>query len=225
MKEHRKKIGEILVEAGLIDEMQLNIALGEQKKWDGRLCSIIVNMGFADEESIAAALEKQLQQKSVTFDDIEIPPDVLSLVKLKIARKYNIIPIGFVDNSLTIAMSDPLDLNTIDELSFQIGLRIRPVLAIDSCIKDAIGKYYEGITKKNIRSKIKTDNELGDIEIKETGFNTTHIHLSEGVFTEKEDKINPGVMVEALVRILIEKGLITKEELMKNIKEKSGPES
>lgn len=220
MKESRTKIGEILIEAGLIDKIQLIKALGEQKQWGGRLCSIIVNMGFADEESISAALGKQLNQKCVSFDNIEIPPDILKLVSLETARKYNIIPIELKNKVLTIAISDPLDLNTLDDLGFRLGLIIKPVLAIDSIINNAISRFYEGISNKNLRPKSKTSYKPEDLNIK-AEIAAPHLQFSEEVFHGKEDGIAPGIMVEALAEILIEKGLITKEELMNKIKEKS----
>lgn len=221
MKEDRTKIGEILIEAGLIDEIQLIKALGEQKQWGGRLCSIIVNMGFADEESISAVLGKQLKQKCVSFDDIQISPDILKLVDLETARKYNVIPVELNNKVLTIAISDPLDLNTLDELGFRLGLKIKPVLAIDSGIKKAISRFYEGISNKNLRSKNKTGNTAEEHNIINADIATPHLQLSEGVFHKREDVIAPGIMVETLVEILIEKGLLTEEELMNKIREKT----
>ena len=220
MKENRAKIGEILVETGLIDEMQLVAALGEQKQWGGRLCSIIVNMGFADEESISAALGKQLKQKCISFDDIEIPPDILKRVSLETARKYNIIPVGLKNNVLIIAISDPLDLNLIDELSFRLGLMIKPVLAIDSSIKKAISRFYEGISNKNLPSKSKTSDKPEDLKMK-ASIAMPHLQFSEEMFHEKENGIATGIMAEALAEILIEKGLLTKEELLNKIRNKS----
>ena len=221
MKENRKKIREILVEAGLIDKIQLIKALGEQKQWGGRLCSIIANLGFADEESISAALGKQLNQKCVSFDNIEIPPAILKLVSLETARKYNIIPIELKNKVLTIAISDPLDLNTLDELGFRLGLMIKPVLAIDSIIKEAISRFYEGISNKNLRFKSKISNEPEERNAINASIAMSHLQFSEEVFHEKEDEIAPVIMVKALAGLLIEKGLLTKEELMNKIREKS----
>jgi type IV pilus assembly protein PilB len=159
MKENRTKIGEILIEAGIIDKIQLIAALGEQKQWGGKLCSTIINMGFADEESISAAMGKQLKQKCISFGDIEIPSDILKLVSLETARKYNIMPIELKNKVLTLAISDPLDLNLIDELSFRLGFMIKPVLALDSSIKKAISRFYEGVSDNDFLSKSKTGNK------------------------------------------------------------------
>jgi len=178
-------------------------------------------MGFADEEAISAALGKQLNQKCISFDDIEIPPDVLKLVSLETARKYNIIPVALKNKVLTIAISDPLDLNLIDELSFRLGLMIKPVLAIDSIIKEAISRFYEGISNKNLRFKSKISNEPEDVNVINASIAMPHLQFPEEVFHEKEDEIAPVIMVKALAELLIGKGLLTKEELMNKIREKS----
>lgn len=221
MKENRTKIGEMLVEAGIIDKMQLIAALGEQKQWGGKLCSTIINMGFADEKSISATLEKQLKQKCISFDDIEIPADILKLVSLETARKYNIIPIELKNKILTIAVSDTLDLNLIDELSFRLGFMIKPVLAIDSSIKKAIGRFYEGIPNDHLLPKNRTGDKLEDINLMGAGLAMPDLQFPEAVFHEKEYGVSPKIMVEALAEILIEKGLLTKKELMNKINEKS----
>ena len=141
----KKRIGEILKEAGLIDEFQLATALGRQKEWGGRLASILINMGFVDEESVASVLEKQLGQKCLSLDNKEILPEALNTIKPDIVKKYCIMPIEFDQKTLTIATSDPTDLKTIDELSFILGVRIKPVLALESSIKRAIPRHYAGV--------------------------------------------------------------------------------
>jgi len=225
MKENRIKIGEILVEAGIIDKIQLSAALGEQKQWGGRLCSTIISMGFADEESISAVLGKQLKQKCISFEDLEIPSDILKLVSLETARKYNIMPIELKNKVLTIAISDPRDLNLIDELSFRLGFMIKPVLALDSSINKAISRFYEGITDNDFLSKRKTGNKPEELNAMEASSAMPNLQFPEEtfqeVFHEKNHGIAPGIMAEALAEILIEKGLLTKEEIMNKINKKS----
>jgi hypothetical protein len=224
MKENRTKIGEILIEAGIIDKIQLIAALGEQKQWGGKLCSTIINMGFADEESISTALGKQLKQKCISFGDIEIPSDILKLVSLETARKYNIMPIELKNKVLTLAISDPLNLHLIDELSFRLGFMIKPVLALDSSIKKAISRFYEGVSDNDFLSKSKTGNKPEELYAIEASSAMPNLQFPEDVFQEvfheKKHGIAPGIMAEALAEILIEKGLLTKEELMKRLMKK-----
>lgn len=226
MKDSKKKIGEILIEAGLIDELQLSSALGEQRQWGGRLCSILLKMRFVDEKAIASVLEKQIGQDCIPLEGREIPPGALKKVKFDLAKKYCIIPLNFDKGTLTIAMSDPTDLKTIDDLGFILGLRIKPVLALESGIKNAIAQHYEGIASEGKIYKGNTEDSAGDMEIVRIGTEKLSPALPEdATFKEKpaeKKEITPKIMVEAVVAILIEKGLITKEELLKKVREKSG---
>ena len=210
MKENRPKIGEILVEAGIIDKIQLIAALGEQKQWGGRLCSTIINMGFADEKSISAALEKQLKRKCISFDDIEIPSDILKLVSLETAKKHNIIPIELKNKVLTIAISDPLDLNLIDELSFRLGFMIKPVLALDSSIKKAIGRCYEGISDDHLLFKSKLGNKPEDPNIMDASAAMPNL-LFEEVFHEKNMASHQGQWPKPLLKSLLKKVCLQKK--------------
>lgn len=225
MKEGKKKIGEILVEAGIINSMQLSVALGEQKQWGGKFCSILTKLGFADERAIAEVLESQLGQTCTSLDDMTIPPDVLARVKIDIAKKYGVIPIEYDKSGLTVAISDPTDLATIDELSFTLGVRIKPVLALESAIRRAIAQYYEGVAPeiKPQKSILATAPEECVIIRDERGKAPLVSPERAAQPAEQLQKRDTSFKVafEALLALLIDKGLITKEELSKKIREKS----
>ena len=138
----KKRIGELLIDAGLIDEYQLTTAIGHQKQWGGRIVNILINMGLVDEKTVVSILEKQLGIKSISLEDTKISQKTLDKVKHDIAEKYCIMPIDIDNNKLSIAMSDPTDLQAIDELSFILGLNIEPLLASESGIRKAIAEHY-----------------------------------------------------------------------------------
>lgn len=213
MTEEKKRIGEILLEAGLIDEFQLATALGRQKQWGGKLASILINMGFVDEKSVASALEKQLGQKCLSFDNREISQEVVDKVKPEIVQKCCIMPIEFDQKTLTLAISDPTDLKTLDELEFMLGVRIKPVLALESSIKKAITRYYPNIT-------------FSDINIYHIDTAKLSEKLSENFDLMRFEKTMPDisypheVIIEALVELLIEKDVIKKEDLNTKIRKK-----
>ncbi len=208
MTKDKKRLGEMLIEAGLIDTFQLSSALGEQKQWGGRLASIIINMGFTDEESVASILEKQLGGKCVSLENMEILPEVLSKMKVDIAEKYCVMPIEFSNKELILAMSDPTDLNTIDELGFALSVNIKPVLAMESDIKKAIAKHYRGIISEGKKHKIDTK-ELSE-----------EMQVMSHEKTEPETLSSPDILIEILIEILLEKGVITKEDLLEKIRKK-----
>jgi len=138
----KKRLGEILLETGTINELQRIVAVGEQKRWGGRLGSVLIHLGFVDEDKIASILEKQFRQKCISLKHKEIPPDVISMVQPDIAKQYCIMPLNLNKGTLTIAISDPNALGTVDDLAFMLGVKIRPILAIEHDIKDAIDRYY-----------------------------------------------------------------------------------
>ncbi len=207
MTKDKKRLGEMLIEAGLIDTFQLSSALGEQKQWGGRLASIIINMGFTDDESVASILEKQLGVKCVSLEKMEILPEALSKMEVDMAEKYGVIPIEFSNKELTLAISDPTDLNTIDELGFALSVKIKPVLALESGIKKAIAKHYRGIISEGKKYKVDTKTLSEEMHV---------MHET----TEPETLCSPDTLIEVITEILLEKQVITKEDLLEKIRKK-----
>ncbi len=129
----RLRIGEMLVQLGQIDGMQLQAALAHQRQWGGRIGGAIVHLGFLGEPALLDVLGKQLGVAFVEIGDREIPGNVLSLVPRKLASARRVLPLELtVDGrrgTLVVALGDPADLGVIDELAFVTGLKVRPVLA------------------------------------------------------------------------------------------------
>ena len=136
----RKRLGEMLVEAGMIDNMQLQSALGHQKQWGGKLGDILLEMDFISEHVLADFFESHLNIPCLDLSDFEIPANVRGLLKDEIIKKYSVVPIGYENKVLTVAMSDPSDIKTIDELQFATGYRIKPVLVFSLDVKRLIQK-------------------------------------------------------------------------------------
>jgi type IV pilus assembly protein PilB len=117
MDKEKKRLGQMLVDEGLIDDTQLQSALAYQRQWGGRLGSIFLKKGFVSEKDMSVLLEKQLGQKCISIESYGNPShDVLDMVRLDIAKKYTIFPVKFEKNSLLLAISDPTDLKTLDDL-------------------------------------------------------------------------------------------------------------
>ncbi len=209
METNKKKLGEMLLETGLIDELQLSSALGQQKQWGGRLASILINKGFIEEKSIASILEKKLNQKYMPLENKSIPADILKIVKLDVAKKYSIFPLALDKKTLTLAMSDPTDLSTIDELSFALGLQIKPVLAIESSINQAIKRHYSGDTTSGKQYVVNLKNLPQDMQL-------TRNEPPEPV----KQSHSAEMQVETLAEMLIEKGLIKEQELASRLAKK-----
>jgi type IV pilus assembly protein PilB len=139
----RKKMGQLLLAAGLITEDQLVEALDRQKQTKRRyLGKILVEMGLAQEEDICRALATQLNLPFVTLSELEIPQEVVELLARKQADSKLILAVGKQERRLRLAMANPLDYGTIDDVKFRTGLEVTVVVASETDIRKAIEKHY-----------------------------------------------------------------------------------
>lgn len=157
----KRRLGEILLDAGLINAMQLNAALAEQKKWGGKLGRILVEMAFVDEESMTAALSRQLSIPRVDLDKARLPDGILQHLRVDVAERYGVFPLAFdaKAKSLSVATSDPTNVEAFQELSFHTGYKILPVVCGSSSIDRAIRRHYYG--EKTVSSEVTTPQALG----------------------------------------------------------------
>jgi hypothetical protein len=138
----RKRLGEILVQAGVLDEGRLRAALAEQRRWGGPLGRILVDMGGITEDAMVQALSHQLNFPAVNLDTKVVPNDVLDLVPSELAEQHSVVPFAVQGKFLDVAMADPTNLGIIDELRIRTRLNVRPHLAGPKMIERAIAKYY-----------------------------------------------------------------------------------
>ncbi len=138
----RKKIGQLLMEAGHVGEKELNIALAEQKKRGKRIGQVLIELGYLSEEKLLPILGKQLKVPFVDLSKVEIKPEVLKMVPEKICRKHNLVPISFDGKSLMIGMADPLDVFIIDEIQFQNNCEVVRAICSENQIADATDRLY-----------------------------------------------------------------------------------
>ena len=142
LKKDSVLIGQLLLDEGLITSEQLEVGLNEQKKTNDLICTTIIKLGFASEENVFSVLSHQLNIPYIKIKNKEIPPDVIEKVSAKFASHYEIIPLDLHDNVLTVAIVDPLDVRTLDDLRLLLGFEIKAVLASETEILEAIQKYY-----------------------------------------------------------------------------------
>jgi len=138
----KRKIGELLLEAGIITRQQLEEALQIQKKTGKKIGEILVEKGYVTEDEILEVLEFQLGIPHVKLDQYIIDPEVVNLVSESIARRHTIIPIQLKDDKLVVAMADPLNIFAIEDVAIFSGKNVQPVIAKASEIKRQIEKFY-----------------------------------------------------------------------------------
>ena len=271
----RKKLGQILIERGIIDEDQLNSALAYQRHWGHRLGAALLAKGFVTEGTLCKVLGEELGIPVVDLADLEPDWTALKLVEGSFCERHELLPLRLERSRarkvLTVAMGDPLNLAAIEEIEFTTGARVRPVLAPLSQIHSAIRRYYYRIQTQIKRvpegparpgsggdemivvrpgggeEKVQTDTEptpVSDEDVIElTDEVTQRTEVAElvrqraairrsakrsqikddldflyGVHTQESDRLEElERRFWRLMRLLAKKGLLTKEEFLKEI--------
>ncbi|WP_169788771.1 hypothetical protein [Vulgatibacter incomptus] len=145
----RVKLGELLLASGAIDKLQLEAALGHQRRWGGRLGEIVVDMRFAGDDRISGALARQLGVPAVDVTAREIPAEIIGLIPQALCEKHNLLAFDLQKTErgpgrLFVAMSDPTNLEAIDDLRFRTGMSIAVAAAPVSAIDAALRHYFHG---------------------------------------------------------------------------------
>ena len=238
----RIKIGDLLVKAGVITELQLKAALAEQQQWGGKLGDILVRMEFLTEEVLVRALSKQT---GIARADLTGEGDkgALSVVSADTAEEFGLVPVGLKDQgrTLVVAMSDPLNISATDHLvSMTGGRKIETQLAGASAIRNAISRWYRGeelLGDTQQSGRMKIINNAGDPVI---GFDTRNhskaaapakaaarpqqataparqsaVEVLRGV---EETQRRSVAALKAMVELLIEKGIFSRDEYLARVK-------
>lgn len=138
-----KQLGELLLERGIISQEQLQKALGLQQEKGGLIGEILVELGFAKEEDIAQALTSQYGFPFLPLNNYEINTELLTIIPGRVARQYVLIPIDKVGTNLTVAMSNPLNVQAIEDIELLSSCSVQTFVATSSDVKKAIEKYYK----------------------------------------------------------------------------------
>jgi type IV pilus assembly protein PilB len=149
-----KRLGQTLVQAGLITQDQMEEALTEAG--DRSLATVLVDKGFADEVAIARAVAEQLGLTYVDLGIYEIDPNCATMLSSDLARRYKVIPVNLKDGELVVAMSDPANIFAIDDVRIVTGYEIRPVVATESDLLATIDKF--GAMRQDV------DEMVGDLQ-------------------------------------------------------------
>jgi type IV pilus assembly protein PilB len=162
-----KKLGEILVEEGLISAEQLERALLEQSRTDQLLGRILIDLKMVKESDLMAALAKQIGFRFVDLTDFTIDGSAAMLIPEQVARRYRALPIGFEDARLLVAMADPANLFALDDIRTITGMDLQPVVATAADIESAIRKYSrmdESVQKMAVEASSAAEDEMADLE-------------------------------------------------------------
>lgn len=203
--EERIQLGQMLVESGLLTAEQLKMAMDFQKSVGGKLGAIIVKLGFIEDQTLTNFIARQQGLPVVNLDELVLPENLVKRIPRKLIEKHHVVPIRYHDGVLAIATSDPFDYEAIEELQLAVDSRIEMNLSPRSQILRSIHEiFYKEEAAPAVKEKSK-DQLLRELEGKGA-----------------PPKPTPAQMLEALVPLLIEKGVITEEELVERARHAGG---
>lgn len=199
--EDKLRLGNMLVESNLLTPEQLKMGVDFQKSVGGKLGAIIVKLGFIEDQTLTNFIARQQGIPVVNLDELVIPDNLVKKLPRKLIEKHHVVPIRFHDGILTIATSDPYDYEASEEIQLAVDCRIETQLAPRSQILRTIHDFFDrSLSAGTVKEKSK-DELLKELE---TG----------GSGRPPRERLH-----DALVSLLIAKGVITEEELVKKAKE------
>jgi type IV pilus assembly protein PilB len=219
------KLGDLLVQAGLIDEFQLEAALGHQRRFGNRLGVAVVKLGFLREEDLLAMLGRQLGLPIVRLAGKRISPDVLSRVPALLIEKHGCLPL-FVRREqdrdvLYLGTADPCDRGALDDVARAVGMALRPVLVAPTDLHEAVCGWLRA---RNERS------DMAFVERPETEDTTPLLPAEErdgagpdaaaehpAARVSRPRDVATRVILHALTQLLVEKGVIQRGALVARV--------
>jgi type IV pilus assembly protein PilB len=141
-KTTNKHLGELLVERGVLSRQQVQEAVDHQKTNGGLFGEVLVKLGYATEENIAQALTTQYGFPYLPLANYEIDAEVIKTVPENVCRQFCLIPIDKIGKSLTLAMSNPLNVQAAEDVELITGCTVQAFVATATDIKNSINKYY-----------------------------------------------------------------------------------
>jgi len=201
--DEKVQLGQMLEESGLVSPEQLKMAMDFQKSVGGKLGAIIVKLGFIEDATLTNFIARQQGIPVVNLEELVIPENLFKKIPRKLIDKHHVVPIRHHDGVLTVATSDPYDYEAMEEIQLAIDQRVDLVLAARSQITRAI---------TDVSSKPATP-----APVKEKSKDQLLKDLDSGA-----DKMSKEALHAALIPLLIQKGLITQDELVRKAKEIEG---
>lgn len=187
-KTKKPKLGELLLEYGLITSNMLKNALIRQSQTNGQIGSILIEMGYLTTDDLLDFLSKQLGVPSVNLLKLDIRPETLKSLPMEKIREYKVLPLE-IDRKFTLAMVDPTDFTAIKDIEFILGRRVNPVVVTSSQMEAALKSLEaKGVTEikgAEIEKRLSSTTEevTGDIRVllrKLAGSKATDLQLTAG---------------------------------------------
>jgi len=190
----RERLGDVLVRENIITEDQLRDALQYQRKKGTSLPQALIELKFVSEEDIVVALGEQLGVPHIKLRSYNIDPTIVQMVPESTARQYHLMPLSKVGNTLTVVMSDPLNIFAIDDLKFLTGCDIEAIVSTESDILTAIEKYYGA-------GQAAIDGLVGEVE--EERLEMVKVDEDDKEIKKLQDEANDAPLVRLVETVLL----------------------
>ena len=192
----------MLVESNLITQEQLKMAMDFQKSVGGKLGAIIAKLGFIEDQTLTNFIARQQGIPVVNLDELVVPEALVKRIPRKLIEKHHVVPVRFHDGVLTVATSDPFDYEAMEEIQLAVDQRVEMRLAPRTQILRTIQHiFYREDPVAPVKEKSK-DQLLKELDGDRGG-----------------DKVSREAAQEALIPLLVAKGIITQEELNRKARE------
>ncbi|MBF0409847.1 MAG: Flp pilus assembly complex ATPase component TadA [Candidatus Riflebacteria bacterium] len=139
-----KRIGDTLIETGLITEEQLKKALEQVNKRGIRLGEALIGMGLISESELIKTLSNQLGIPFVSDSELHVDPSLIHEIPYSLAKKFNVIPLSLQNGCLIVATSDPLNISIVDDIENKVKKPVSLVMASSRRISEAIEQFFSG---------------------------------------------------------------------------------
>ncbi|NRY59962.1 GspE/PulE family protein [Clostridium beijerinckii] len=159
MATEKRRLGNILVNAGKITGYQLQEALKSQRTLGKKLGEILLDSKIITEEDIIEAIEQQTGIKKVDLNTINFDRKAITLIPQNLCDKYLLIPFGFDNNKIKVALADPLNIFAIDDVAISTGFEIESFISKKDDIKKFIGIYYSSQQVSNAALQLAKESE------------------------------------------------------------------
>lgn len=219
----KPRLGDILVQAGLLDELQLHMALDEQERWGNRLGTTLVKLGLIDEQELVKALSRKLGVPAVRLEGKRIDPAVLALVPRELAERHACLPLFTKREAgaevIYFGMEDPGDLTAIDELSFRTGMKVRVVIVAPTQLSETLERSYGRLAAPGQAPARTTQpsDEPGDTKPHLEGVSPPVTAERAVPPPRSPGRVPTRAILQALTQLLLEKEIIGREELLRRI--------
>lgn len=228
----RRRLGEILVAHGAIDQQKLRAAMAEQRRLGGgRLGRIMVDLNLVTDDQLVKALAEQHQVRTVDVATVNPPDEILTLVPPELAHRHQVLPLGRDAAFLFVAMSDPGDLGAIEQIRAAAkGLVVQPLVAAEDALAAAIDRLYSDIglvaasaaargplVGRRSQKSLGLAPQFASVDVRVGEAEKQIARLAERIAELEQIHKRDEDLIRQLCLILIEKNVTTKDDIVKRM--------